>query len=95
MKLINYKRGYLEKFDCVIHGTIRVNPMEYAQFVYYLNIPSVKYDTKSHLKKDLERKINTKIGFLVNLRVSATERIVRHFKIKGYKPGNYMIEVIQ
>lgn len=99
MKLINYKRGYNNTFDCSIHGTIKMTPIEFKQAVEYLERDA---DTmrKNHayfnsilLKEDLERKINFARGFLVNIRVSATEALVNHFNLRNYKRGNYQIMV--
>lgn len=95
MKITNYKRGYFDKFNCVIHGTITMNKMEFAQVVYYLNIPTVKWDYKFTLKEDLKRIIDCKKYFLINVRVGATEKIVKHFKLDNYKRGNYMLKIIK
>lgn len=105
MKLINYKRGYNNTFDCSIHGTIKMTRDEFDSMVKYLyqNAGTIKkeqeYFSPELLKEDLARRVyeKTKAGivksFLVNIRVSATQAVVNHFNIKGYKRGNYQIQV--
>ena len=45
------------------------------------------------LSRDLERKIFTKKGFYINVRVTATELIVKKWKLNNYKKGNYQLFV--
>lgn len=99
MKLINYKYGY--HFDCSIHGKIVMTPTELEQAKKYLFNPAVKYHDiyytpmmKRILRDDLERKLPLlKKGYWINIRVWATEKIVKHFQLPRYKRGNYVIEV--
>lgn len=95
MKLINYKYGYNNTFNCSIHGKIIVNKSEWKSIVKYLLNPSVKscYLYKNVLKDDFKRCINARSGKLFNIRVTATELVVRKFNIKNYKAGNYMFLV--
>lgn len=99
MKLINYKRGYNNTFDCSIHGTIKMTMGEWKQAEHYL-INDADTIRKDHsyfnsqlLKEDVQRRIKIKNGFLINIRVSATEALVKQFNLKNYKRGNYQIEV--
>ena len=91
MKLINYNYGYNNTFNCSIHGKIIVSHKEWRDIIKYLFNPMVKhcYLWKDLLKQDITRGIQTKKGHLINIRVTATELIVKRFNIKGYKRGNY------
>lgn len=103
MKLINYKRGYNNTFACSIHGTIKMNREEFDNLVTFLYTDAIRSDhsyfNTQLLTEDLARRIFIKNskgivqGFLINVRVSATEALIKHFDIKGYKRGNYQIEV--
>jgi hypothetical protein len=50
---------------------------------------------KDILKRDLNRNIQTKQGKLFNIRVTATELIVKKFEIQKYKTGNYVFLVLK
>jgi hypothetical protein len=99
MKITNYKRGYNNTFDCSIHGTIRMTREEWEEASRYLINDADRirhnhrYFNSGRLKEDIERKIITKHGFLINIRVDATAALVKHFNLKNYKRGNYQIEV--
>ena len=94
MKLINYKMGYNNTFDCSIHGTIKMSLKEYKKAIKYLKNNSVKWGYKYLLVEDLKRVIKLKNGFLVNIRVSATDKLVKKFDLSNYKVGNYQILVV-
>lgn len=91
MVLTNYKRGYIERFDCSIYGTIKMSVDEYRDVVHFLR--NRNYDWKHVLESDLERRIETKKGFYANIRTTATGLIARKWKLKGYKNGNYQLFV--
>lgn len=106
MKLINYKRGYNNTFDCSVHGTIEMNREEFDNVVEFLaknngwwyQSHSENF-SRSMLSEDLARRVYIKNsrhivqGFYVNIRVYATEALVKHFNLKGYKRGNYQLKV--
>jgi hypothetical protein len=97
MKLINYNYGNINTFDCVIKGKIIVSKNEWKKCLNYL--ARVKPDTsypfyKTMVKEDVKRQIKTKKGYLVNIRIWATEKIVNHFNLKRYKKNNYMFLII-
>ena len=96
MKLINYDYGYINNFDCSIHGKIITTKEEWLRALKYLFHHKVKdyYLWKDLLKEDITRAIHTKKGTLFNIRVTATEKIVDKFNVKGYKRGNYMFMVV-
>ena len=48
---------------------------------------------KEILKEDIQREIQTKDGTLYNIRVSATETLVKRYNLKKYKRGNYSVLV--
>jgi len=105
MRLINYKRGYNNTFNCSIDGTIEMNREKYDKMVSYLfnNADTIRKDheyfNSQILKEDLARRVYIKNsrgvsqGFLINIRLSATDAVVKHFNIKGHKRGNYQIRV--
>lgn len=94
MRLINYKRGFIQRFDCVIHGRIIMTHKEWHKALAYLR-RAKDWGYKFMLEKDIRRAIFTSgPDFIVNIRVGATEKLVSHFGIDGYKQGNYWIEVI-
>jgi hypothetical protein len=46
------------------------------------------------LKEDIKRTIPVKGGYLVNIRVPATEVIAEKYNLTNYKRGNFMILVM-
>ena len=94
MRIVNYDYGYSNFFDCCIHGKIIVSNKEWKRIMAY--VKRVKPDSsypfyKNYVLKDWSNKrIKTKKGELVNLRVWATEKIVNRFNIERYKRGNYL-----
>ena len=82
-----------------------MNREEFDRVVEYLFMDADRirkehsYFNSQLLKEDLARRIYIKNsrhivqGFYVNIRVSATEALVKYFNLKGYKLGNYQIEV--
>jgi hypothetical protein len=93
MKLINYKRGYNNTFDCSIHGTIKMSRDEYDEMVMFLYKNENKVWNKDILYTDLANRIHFKGGFLCNIRTTTTEMVAKHFGLTNYKPNNYQIEV--
>ena len=61
MKLINYKRGYNNTFDCSIHGTIKMTFEEWLEAYKYLK--NQRYDFRFLLHKDIKREVKIKNGF--------------------------------
>jgi len=99
MKLINYNYGYL--FDCVIEGKIVVSKREWAEIRTHLLRTTKWVDTNTYapfyknlLREDMERGIKTKDGTLYNIRVSATQEVVRKWGLEKYKRANYMFLVL-
>lgn len=107
MKLINYNYGYNPLFTCSIHGTIEMNREDFGKVVNYLyqNAGTISknncYFNPQLLREDLGRReyIKNRQGtvkaFLINIRVGATEALVKHFSLKGYKRGNYQLRVLE
>ena len=99
IKLVNYKRGYTDKFDCSIHGTIYITREEWKKFVEYivknkkLLDPYGGYSNFKTFCDDTSRRIETKQGYLINIRVTATGILADHYKLDNYKKGNYQIYV--
>lgn len=90
MKLVNYKRGYNNIFDCSIHGTIYMNSYEFTKIVLYIQ-KYKRYFSRSLFEGDINRKIHIKNGYMVNIRVNATEALAKHWGLKNYKRGNYQL----
>lgn len=97
MRIINCNLGYFEDFDCSIHGKIIATQEEWNKAIKYLFNNKVKhcYLHKDILREDLERKIKTINGYMVNIRVGATELIVNKFGVDKYRKGNYIFEIIK
>jgi hypothetical protein len=101
MKLTNYRRGYNPLFECSIHGTIYMTRTEYDELVphlYYKYSDSTHATDKELLSKDLSNrqklfKNNKYVGFRINLGVTLTVLIVKRYELKGYKLGNYQLQV--
>lgn len=96
MKIVNYKYGYIPLFSCSINGKITMTVKEFEKVKKYLFNPAVKsyYLDKTILKEDLDRRLHLCERFWVNIRVSATEKIVNRFKLQKYKRNNYVLEVV-
>jgi hypothetical protein len=108
MKLVNYKRGYVKAFDCVIHGTLYVNQEEFNEIRNYLYTLS-EYEkpylfNKTRLIKDLCNKVYLHKCFAVNIGVSLMDLIAKKWNLQKYdiaqiknsqqyKKGNYQIIV--
>lgn len=95
MKVINYNYGYYPQFSCTIHGKIVVRQDEWKKMIKYLLHPRLVlyYSTsKTMLKEDLARRIPVKGGYLVNVRVYATEKLAKKFGF-NVKRANYMFLV--
>lgn len=102
MKLINYRYGYNNLFNCSIHGKIRMSTREWKKVYKFLLLGSKRWLPsypwiKQILKEDIHRKIRYKNdkGYLINIRVPATDALVKKYKLNNYKLGNYSIEVIK
>ena len=93
VKLVNYKRGYNNKFDCTIHGTIYMTYGEWKKALTYLRRAIRSSFIKEMLNDDIKRTIETNKGFLVNIRITATEMLASHLKLNKYRLGNYQIYV--
>ena len=97
MKLTNYKYGYINAFDCSIHGKIVATQKEWQDCLRYLL--RLKPDTsypfyKYMIKEDAKRQIKTKQGYIVNIRVWATGKIAKRYNLQGYKRANYMFLIL-
>lgn len=90
MKLINYKRGYFDKFDCVIHGTIEVSIEEFKKI-----LPFIKkhcYDFEPSIRENFY--IDSKGNYYYSFGITPIEAIVKKYKLPRYKAGNYQIKVV-
>lgn len=100
MKLVNYKRGYNDLFNCSIHGTIYMNNMEWGEVYRYIQNNKTlldKYDPVFYWKlfaDDCERTQANSHGYCINIRVRATEAIARKYKLNNYKLGNYQLCIV-
>lgn len=101
MKLINYNYGYYNTFNCTIHGKIQMTEAEWREALKYLKSAKVKksflpsYPHTNHmLLEDICRNVLAKKGYLINIRVSMTEKLVSKYDLPRYKRGNYMLQII-
>jgi hypothetical protein len=98
MKLINYNYRYNNTFNCSVHGKIVMSPEEWNEALKYLKSTKVKKSflpsypwTNTNLLLDIDRKIKTKWGYLINIRVPMTEKLVNKYNLTNHKRGNYVI----
>lgn len=102
MKLINYDYGFTpaDTSGTYYRGKIRMTYDEYREAVKYLRRARLgaSYEHafyKKMLLEDLKRTASVKgNGFHVCVRVSATEKLVKRYGLKGYKRHNYFIHVM-
>lgn len=109
MKLINYNYGGPQEFNCWIRGKILCTLNEWEQVKKHLRLTSTTRrlypysqqlrpkQARTVLERDILRTVPTKRGYLVNIRVTATNEIITHFKPDNsahYKRQNYMFEII-
>ena len=90
MKLTNYNRGFNDFFDCSIHGVIKMTQLEFTSVRTWLLRSKALF-----IKRDLDRILQTKHRYFLNIRISATEKLVKKYNLTNYKRGNYIIEVIK
>ena len=99
MKVINYNYGYIPAFTCSIHGKIVVSGREWEAIKRYLRNGSLRktpYLYQNILREDFNRARKSRSSRYVNfynIRVTATELVVKHFKLTPIKRANYMFEV--
>jgi hypothetical protein len=89
MKLINYKKGYSNLFDCSIHGTIKMTLKEWKKARKWLltqNLFNIDI-----FKQDFKRLLIVKNGYFINIRVTATKLLSEKYKLNNYKDGNYQL----
>ncbi len=101
MRIINYKRGYNNTFNCSIHGTIEMTLREWEIALAWLKRstkPFQYYDDgrfrKNIFLEDIQRTIKTPKSMLLNIRTTPTESLVKKYKLQGYKQGNYQLRII-
>lgn len=99
MKLVNYKRGYNNLFDCSIHGTIYMTDDEWQTALKYISDKQGELDLYggstmwSIFVRDTQRKYSDKKHSYLNIRITATKMLADHFNLTNYKKGNYQIAV--
>ena len=68
---------------------------EFCKAVKHLMRCKYDYGVLKILKHDLQNtKKNVKDGFHVCIRVTATEKLVAKYNLKGYKRQNYFVHVV-
>ena len=87
-------------FSCVCMGKITMTHKEWTEVLRYLKraLPRKLYPSYSWqypiFLEDIERKEAHAPENWRNIRVTATELLVKHFKVARYKRENYFIEII-
>ena len=102
MKLINYNYGYTpaDTSGTYYRGKIKMTYNEYCKAIKYLLRARLgaTYEqllSKKILKEDLRKSVSVKgNGFHVCVRVTATQKLVDKYNLKGYKRQNYFLHVI-
>ena len=101
MKVKNYNKGnYLDIFDCVVYGEIKMTQKEWKEAKTYLL--KCKSDSwyKSILKEDLNKEdkyaqlYDNKYDWR-NIRVSYTQKLFEKYNLPRYKQQNYVIKIIK
>jgi hypothetical protein len=92
MKVANYKRGYIERFNCVIHGTIYLQGK--AELYTLKNIIDTMPDDTSYpwIKKQAISELNKVKGNrreVFHLSTTPTEFVAKKLRLKKYKQNNY------
>jgi hypothetical protein len=95
MKLINYPYGW--HFDCTIKGKIVMTEKKWKEVVTDLK-RSKKWRLCPDFEKclflwDLNRKIDLKDSYLINIRVFWTGVIAYKYKLPRYRHQNYMLQI--
>jgi hypothetical protein len=96
MRLVNYKRGYSDVFECSIHGTIYMSRNEFNKAFRYIKRIKKYLGGDFYFNlfvQDTHRVVETKDYQLINVRITATQKIVQKFSLSGYKPGNYQLAI--
>jgi hypothetical protein len=88
MRISNYKRGYIERFDCVIDGTIYLQGKAELYTLYDIVKKMPDNIWKDNALKTLKT-VRCKAGELFHLTNTPTEYLVKKLRLKKYKRGNY------
>jgi hypothetical protein len=102
MKLINYKRGYNDTFECSIGGTITMSQEEWVRVKRYLIKKAKRLDVISGwtmwskvFARDCKQTITTPEGnTLLSIGVTLTEGIAQRYHLTTYKQCNYQLHIL-
>lgn len=96
MKIINYSRGYIDQFDCSIHGRILISEQEFGVIKELIDNWEINDKDITHpwiadmARGDIERMMFNRF----NIRTTMTEYVVRKMPHNGkLKRGNYYFEI--
>lgn len=89
MKITNYNIGYVQKFDCSIHGTLHVTKEEFKKILPVLK--KYSYDFEDSITKNY---IVDKFGnHFYSFGVTPMDKINAKYKLARYKRANYQIKL--
>ena len=91
MKVKNYNRGYFDRFDCVIHGTIEVDKTEFAKILPIIKKYCYDFDEAITTNYYLDKKGNHFYSF----GVSPIDAINNKYHLLKYKRGNYQVKLLK
>jgi hypothetical protein len=89
MKLTNYNKGYREKFDCSIHGTLEVNKEEFKKILPIIKKYCIDYDNAIQKNYYVDKQGNHYYSFGITPFI----KIVNKYQLKNCKDGNYQIKL--
>lgn len=89
MKIKNYKRGYINTFYCVIHGTLEVSKEEFKKILPLLKKYSYNFEEDIQKNYFVDKQKNHYYCF----GVKPMEKIVSKYNLTNYKRGNYQIKL--
>jgi len=93
MHIINYKKGYIPKFDCVIHGTLVMTKKEFKQEMLFIKRHTISH-TRYNEALTQNYIINKKGEQFYCFGVTPTKKLAQKHSLKNYKDQNYQIKVI-
>lgn len=95
MKLINYNYGFVQRFECCIRGKIVVTKKEWEKIIAFCRSKLLESNyTGLTFEKDIRRQVHSIEGELYNIRVEATEWVIKKWKLPKYRRANYMFLVL-
>ncbi|MES2409545.1 MAG: hypothetical protein V4509_04595 [Patescibacteria group bacterium] len=98
MQVKNYIKGnYIDAFNCVIYGEIKMTWSEWWTLQHYLYRAGGNMFEKKMLREDMRRPDkyleDGKGTTYRNIRVTYTKKVFDHYKLPRYKRQNYILKI--